>query len=283
MYLVCGGIILFVAIICVVFLVRSYRAGKAIGMDPKVLKRAITSSATFSVLPAVGILLGVIALSGSLGTPWPWLRLSVIGALHYETQVAEAAAEQVGIGSLSIQNMTPKAFATIALLMSICIMWGMILSFFFNKRYTDRLHRQDAASEGKTEVIDSDMTQAAETAEEAEGELPEGNKREAPLTGEKKSEGKKSKKNGAGFGDMAMTAMFIGLVSAYIGSYIGEIVSGNGRFTFSGSPVHLLVAVISAAVMAIFTWLAQKKNMGWLENFSIAGSMLIGMAAAIFL
>lgn len=82
---------------------------------------------------------------------------------------------------------------------------------------------------------------------------------------------------------MAMTAMFIGLVSAYIGSYIGEIVSGNGRFTFSGSPVHLIVALISAAVMALFTWLAQKKNMGWLENFSIAGSMLIGMAAAIFL
>ena len=39
-----------------------------------------------------GILLGVIALSGSLGTPWPWLRLSVIGALHYETSVADAAA-----------------------------------------------------------------------------------------------------------------------------------------------------------------------------------------------
>lgn len=35
---------------------------------------------------------GIIALSGSLGTPWPWLRLSVIGALHYETSVADAAA-----------------------------------------------------------------------------------------------------------------------------------------------------------------------------------------------
>lgn len=286
MYLVCGGIILFVAIVCVIFLVRSYRAGKAIGMDPKVLKRAITSSATFSVLPAVGILLGVIALSGSLGTPWPWLRLSVIGALHYETQVAEAAAEQVGIGSLSIQNMTPKAFATIALLMSICIMWGMILSFFFNKRYTNRLHRQDtdnAPYEEKNKEIEADMTQAANTAEVTERELLEVNKSKVNSSVERKQADKKSQKNSAGFGDMAMTAMFIGLVSAYIGSYIGEIVSGNGRFTFSGSPVHLIVALISAAVMALFTWLAQKKNMGWLENFSIAGSMLIGMAAAIFL
>jgi hypothetical protein len=110
LYLICGGIIAFVAVVCVIFLVRAYRAGIAIGMDRAKLKRAITSSITFSILPSVGILLGVIALSGSLGTPWPWLRLSVIGALHYETQVAEAVAEQVGIGGLSASSMTPKAF-----------------------------------------------------------------------------------------------------------------------------------------------------------------------------
>lgn len=136
MYLICGGIVAFVAAVCVVFLIRAYRAGKAIGMDTTKMKRVIVSSATFSVLPSVGILLGVIALSGSLGIPWPWLRLSVIGALHYETQVAQAAAEQVGMSTLSAAEMTPAAFATIALLMSLCIIWGIVLSVFFNKRYT---------------------------------------------------------------------------------------------------------------------------------------------------
>ena len=234
MYAVCGGIILFVAIVCVIFLVRSYKAGKALGMDTKVLKRTITSSATFSVLPAVGILLGVIALSGSLGTPWPWLRLSVIGALHSETQVAEAAAEQVGMSRLSIDGMTPRAFATIALLMSICIMWGMILSIIFNRKYTKKL-----------------------------------------------SGGKTSAKKG--FGDLAMTAMFIGLVSAYIGSYIGSFVSGNGLFTFSGNITPIIVAVVAALVMAGLTYLAEEKHMVWLESFSIAASMLIGMLAAIII
>ena len=81
---------------------------------------------------------------------------------------------------------------------------------------------------------------------------------------------------------MAMTAMFIGLVSAYLGSYIGGFVSGKGLFTFSGTLTPIIVAVVSALVMAVFTWLAKKKNMGWLENFSIAGSMLVGMIAAIF-
>ena len=84
-YLICGGIIAFVVILCVIFLIRAWRAGVALGMDRRAMKRAITASATFSLLPSVGILLGVIALSGSLGIPWPWLRLSVIGALHYET------------------------------------------------------------------------------------------------------------------------------------------------------------------------------------------------------
>lgn len=83
MYLICGAIVAFVAVVCVIFLIRAYRAGKALGMDTTKMKRVIVSSATFSVLPSVGILLGVIALSGSLGIPWPWLRLSVIGALHY--------------------------------------------------------------------------------------------------------------------------------------------------------------------------------------------------------
>lgn len=232
-YAICGGIIAFVAIVCAVFMVRAYRAGLVMGIDKTKLKRAITSSATFSLLPSVGILLGVIALSGSLGTPWPWLRLSVIGALHYETQVAQAAAEQVGMSSLSAAEMTPSGFATIALLMSICIMWGMVLSIFFNKRYLGKL-----------------------------------------------GSGKKSS-GGAGFGDTAMTAMFIGLVSAYIGSYIGGFISGNGLFSFSGNFMPLIVVFVSGLSMAGFIYLSEKKNLAWVESFSIAGSMLLGMAAAV--
>ena len=211
-YLLCGGIIAFVAIVCVVLMVRAYRAGVAIGLDKTLMKRAITSSATFSLLPSVSILLGVIALSGSLGTPWPWLRLSVIGALHYETQVAQAAAEQVGMSTLAAAEMTPSGFATIALLMSICIMWGMVLSIFLNKRYLKRLG---------------------------------GNK------------------SGSG------------------GSYIGGFVSGNGLFTFSGNWMPLVVVVVSGAVMAVFVELAKKEKYAWVESFSIAVSMIVGMAAAV--
>ena len=244
-YLICACIVAFVALMCVVFAVRAYRAGKAIGMDVTRMKRVVTASATFAVLPSVGILLGVIALSGSLGTPWPWLRLSVIGALHYETQVAEAAAEAVGLPGLSASAMTEEAFTTIALLMSVCIMWGMVFSLFTCRRYTRRLGSPRAES--------------------------------GPAAG------KKPKASLAGFGDLAMTAMFIGLVSAYIGSYLGLFVSGGGLFSFRGSPLPLAVALVGAGAMWVFLRIRERRNAAWLDSFSIAGSMLIAMTAAIFL
>ncbi len=69
-YLMVAGILGFITVLCFVFLVKSYRAGLEIGMDKKVLKKTITASATFTLLPSVSILLGVIALSGSLGVPY---------------------------------------------------------------------------------------------------------------------------------------------------------------------------------------------------------------------
>ena len=240
MFLICGSIVLVVALACVVFAVRAYRAGKAIGMDVNKMKRTIVASATFAVLPSIGILLGVIALSGNLGTAWPWLRLSVIGALHYETQVAGAAAEAVGMKSLSIDYMTPGSFATIALLMSVCIIWGMVFSLFNCKRYTRRL---GAGGGDKT----------------------------------------KKKSALSGFGDIAMTAMFIGLVSAYLGSYVGGFVSGEGLFRFAGDWIPLAVALVGAAAMRLFLWIQERWHAAWVESFSIAGSMLIAMTSAIFL
>ena len=241
MYMVCGSIVAFIGAVCVVFLVRAYRAGLAIEMERAKLKRVIISSASFTVLPALAILLGVIALSGSLGVPWPWLRLSVIGALHYETQVASAAAEATGMSSLSAAEMTAGSFSTICLLMSVCIIWGPLLSIIFTKKYSGKLNETDEKGERKDNIFTR------------------------------------------GFGDKAITAMFIGLVSAYVGSYIGEIVSGNGRFTFTGNWLPLAVAIVAAAAMAVFIWLREKKNIVWVESFSICGSMLIAMAAAILL
>ena len=229
MYLICGVIILFVLAMSLFFMVRAWRAGIAIGMDQTKLRRAVTSSVTFTLLPSISILLGVIALSGSLGVPLPWLRLSVIGALHYETSVADIAARAIGLSGLNISEMTPSAYTTIALVMSAGIIWGMVLTVFFNKRYLSYLQKPKNAA---------------------------------------------SSTSGKGFGDVAMTAMFIGLVAAYVGSYVGT-------FTSTGNYMPLIVLAVSAAAMAVFTYFSEKRGQLWLDNFSVAGSMLFGMAAAV--
>lgn len=235
LFLISGFIILFVVGMSIFFLIRSYRAGIAIGMDKVKLKRTITSSVTFSILPSVSILLGVIALSGTLGIPLPWLRLSVIGALHYETSVADIAAKNIGLSGLNAAEMTTEAFTTIALLMTMGIIWGCVCTIIFGKAYN------------------------------------------------KKLSGNKSKKsNGKSFGDSAMTAMFIGLITAYTGSYIGQFVQlQNGSLVITGQYLQIVTFIFAALAMAVFTYFAEKKKMAWLDNFSIAGSMLVGMAAAV--
>ena len=231
MYLVVAGVLGFISIMCVVFLVKSYRAGVALGMDKKLLRRAITSSTTFTVLPSISILLGVLALSGTLGVPFSWLRLSVIGALQYELNVAEIAATSTGLSGLKISELTASAFSTIGLVMTVGILGGVFCCIFFLKKYTSKLQKNMTAAPSK----------------------------------EKKPS----------FGAHATVAMFVGLCSAYIGSYIGT-------FTAYKNWMPLFVAGVSALVMLVFEYFTVKKGKAWLDNFSVATSMLVAMIASVF-
>ena len=119
-------VILFVIAMSIRFIVMAWKRAKKIGMDPKVLRRVAISSAIFTIAPAVSILLGVIALSRALGFPLPWLRLSVIGALTYETPAAASAASAMGT-DLSNLITDPVVFAAIAWVMTLGIIPGPVL------------------------------------------------------------------------------------------------------------------------------------------------------------
>ena len=229
-YLIVALVLAFMTVMCAVFLVKSYRAGVKIGMDPKKLKKTITASATFTLLPSISILLGVIALSGTLGVPFSWLRLSVIGALQYELNVAEIAAQSTGLSGLQVGALNMSAFVTIALVMTLGILGGVFCCIFFLKKYLNKVQK-------------------------------------AP---KKESSGK------PGFGAHATTAMFVGLCAAYIGSYVGKAIPREGM-----DVMPIIVALIAAVAMGVFEFLIQKKGKTVLENFSLAASMLIAMAAAV--
>ena len=96
LYLIASGVILFVLAQSIFFLVKALKQGKVLGIDKKKLRNAITSSALFTIPSALSILATVIALAPSLGLVIPWVRLSVIGNLMYETTAAENAMEGLG-------------------------------------------------------------------------------------------------------------------------------------------------------------------------------------------
>ena len=232
-YLIVAGVLLFITVMCLYILIKCYRAGLKIGMDKAVLKKTITSSATFTLLPSISILLGVVALSGTLGVPFSWLRLSVIGSLQYELNVAEIAAQSIGLSGLRLAEMTFDSFITVALVMTVGILGGLFFTIFFLKKYLAKLKAKP------------------------EKETQEGESK-------------------PGFGAHATTAMFIGLCGAYIGAYIGKAIPRE-----DSDIMPILVALVAAAAMAVFEILIQKKGKAALENFSLAASMLIAMAAAV--
>ena len=141
-YLIVAAVMTFITVVCLVFLVKSYRAGVKIGMDKKVLRKAIVSSASFTLLPSISILLGVIALSGTLGVPFSWLRLSVIGALQYELNVAEIAAQSIGLTGLRVDELSMGAFVAIALVMTLGILGGIVCCILFLKKYLGKLSQK---------------------------------------------------------------------------------------------------------------------------------------------
>ena len=147
-YLIVAAVMTFITVVCLVFLVKSYRAGVKIGMDKKVLRKAIVSSASFTLLPSISILLGVIALSGTLGVPFSWLRLSVIGALQYELNVAEIAAQSIGLTGLRVDELSMGAFVAIALVMTLGILGGIVCCILFLKKYLGKLSQKPKKEAG---------------------------------------------------------------------------------------------------------------------------------------
>ena len=110
----------------VYFLVKALRRSKALGMDQKKIKRTMLSAGLFTVAPAVAIVISVMVLSKSLGLPLPWLRLSVVGSMSYETVAATNALQAMG-QSLSSSNITAQQYVNVLLVMTISILVGIWL------------------------------------------------------------------------------------------------------------------------------------------------------------
>jgi hypothetical protein len=133
LFVVVGIIVALVLGQSIYFLVKALKRAKELGMDKSVVKKTITSSATFTIAPAISILVGVITLSVSLGIPLPWLRLSVVGSLSYETVAAGNTLQALGLG-MGSEITDASSFVTVAWVMTIGIVLGLFLVPLLTKK-----------------------------------------------------------------------------------------------------------------------------------------------------
>jgi hypothetical protein len=154
MYVLVSVVIVFVVAQSIFFLVRALKRGKELGITKEKLNRIMVSSAVFTIAPAFAILIGVIALSQSLGFPFPWLRLSVIGAITYETAAAEAAAAAFGHTLKSAALITDaKAFSGIAWVMTLGIITGLVWMPILGKKVESGLVKLKAKDKHWNEIF----------------------------------------------------------------------------------------------------------------------------------
>ncbi len=125
------------------FLFRALKRAKEIGMDQKKLRATILSSLVFTIAPAVSIIICVMTLSKSLGIALPWLRLSVVGSLSYETVAANNALSGMGLKLGEVVNLTGTQFVTVVFVMTISIMAGVLLSPIASKKIQGGLKKME--------------------------------------------------------------------------------------------------------------------------------------------
>ncbi len=127
LFLLVAGIVAVVLAQSVFFLVKAWKRGRALGMDKKKLRRIAVTASLFTVAPTLAIVISVVALAKDLGIALPWLRLSVVGSLSYETIAATNAVNAMGMTFGTITEMTATQYVTVAGVMTLSIMVGIWL------------------------------------------------------------------------------------------------------------------------------------------------------------
>ena len=77
------------------------------------------------------------------------------------------------------------------------------------------------------------------------------------------------------WGDIFMTSLFLGMISAFLGMVFADIRKGIAGF------IPIFVLLMSALLMAVCGLLIKKKNMQWLETYAMAISMIGAMVFSV--
>lgn len=210
----------YITVFSVVYLLKARKRALELGITKEEVNDMVKSSAVFSIVPSLSIVIGLIALAAAMGTVWAWWRLSVIGSLSFETQIASSLAPVLGFGSTAemMNGATGEQFGVVMILMSV----GMLSGFFILIPF------------GKKLCTSVDKT-----------------------------------KGGDGWSSVLSGCFMLVLLAVYV------------PVLLICDTIQALVMITGLIVALILSVLAGKPGMAWLNNFIMAGSMIVGMLSSL--
>ncbi|MCB7305104.1 DUF5058 family protein [Bariatricus massiliensis] len=108
------------------FISIARKEAKSLGMEDEKIKKVMTNSAVFSILPSLPIIITMAALMPVLGKFIPWLRLSVIGSAMYESMCADLTITSFGFSGLGSTDITIEAWVGVVWVMCIvALVWPL--------------------------------------------------------------------------------------------------------------------------------------------------------------
>lgn len=143
MAIFCGLAILVVLVQSVIFFRIAWKQALQLGFTKSDLMKVVKSSAVFSVVPSLPIIISYMILLPALGKFFPWLRLSVIGSATYETLAANMAVTSFGFDSLGSADFSPDVFGS--------LLWVVTLGVFLSSMSAMLLKRFDVKMKSVTE------------------------------------------------------------------------------------------------------------------------------------
>ncbi len=217
--LVIGGLGYIMAF-SVVYLLKARKRALEMGITKKEINDIIKSSLIFSIVPSLSIVIGLVALAASLGTIWAWWRLSVIGSLSFETQIASSLAPVLGYANTTelMNNATGEQFGVVMILMSVGMLSGFLILIPFGKKL---------------------MTSVDKT------------------------------KGGNGWSNVLSGCFMLTLLAVYV------------PVLLISDTIQALVMITGLIVAIVMGIVGKKPGWTWINNFIMAGSMILGMVSSL--
>ncbi len=235
----------------VYFLVKAYRRAKEKGMDMDKIHKTILTSLIFTVAPAISIVITVLALSKSLGLALPWLRLSVVGSLSYETIAAANAASGMGKTLDELAGvMTASQYVTITIVMTISIMVGIWLVPVLAKKMQKGLVSFEKNDKKWSEILQNSLFI-----------------------------GMISAFVGYVFSDVSR--LWMSTDGIFTTTVKVDGIPVEQQFTSTSGLVPVCVMAVSMLSMLVCGLLMKKLGWKWLNDYALPICMVLGMASAI--